>query len=457
MPSTPSPPAPALPRWWLHGGFGLLALLALYFSTERTFADAAYYLARVVDSGWFQVEHQRLVLVIAEFPALVAAWAGAPMNVILIVHSVGHVVLAWCLAAWLQRSGEQTLALGVLLVQVVGQQWLFFSPQYEIAYGAWAAFPLLMLWRRGPMPHGGRPLLWAVLAVLLLTSHPEHLATYAAVALLGSQGRRWTKWSLALALAPVVVLTVVKSFLLSDYERGKFSLGLHIDHRLLDPGYWDRVAHLLLLHYPLLLLLAAFMVVTGIARKRYLVIAVAVGSTLLLLPAVGVVADGSEFSRNTSSLYFPWVAILLLTACSIHDWAEHRLAWGVALALLLGFNAWTIVRQGNVLQKRTALIGNFCKECLGAGSQKCVVDENEGPSLYGTWEWSLPMESMLLSKAYLGHTVNIVTPEDLAFRPGYSELPDSMVLFRRWDPRSVSSFGQGRFSDLKAGPYVRLP
>ena len=106
-----------------------------------------------------------------------------------------------------------------------------------------------------------------------------------------------------------------------------------------------------------------------------------------------------------------------------------------------------------LLKQRTAMIQSFCAQCLAAGSSKCRIGASDGPALYGTWEWSLPMQPMLISKARLGSTVNLITSEDIAFDSSYVHLADDMILFRRWEPRHVDSFSMGYFSDLREGAY----
>ena len=440
--------------WLIHAGFGLLAGLALYFTRERLFADAAHYLIHVVDSGWFQVEHQRLVLALAELPSLISVWLKLPMAAVLVVHTLGHVLLAWLLAWRLQRSGDQDLALGLLLVQFMGQQWLFFSTQYEIAYGAWMAFPLLAIWRKNPIPTGWSLVLWSALVILLLTSHPEHLVTYAVVAALALRGERWTLSVRTLVLLPLVLLILAKVLFLSPYEQGKFASGLSGDPRFADPGYWVGVARIAVEAYPLTLLLGIGTLIASLRIHERILPILLVLSTIVLAVAVSFVADGSQFTRNTSSAYFPIVTITVLCGCVFWRKRPVRplLLWIAICVLVLG-SVVRIVQQGMLLKQRTALIEGFCAECLDAGSSKCLIGASDGPALYGTWEWSLPMEAMLIGKARLGSTVNLITPEDIAFDPTYDHLPDDMVLFRRWEPRLVESFGMGYFSDLREGPY----
>jgi hypothetical protein len=89
------------------------------------------------------------------------------------------------------------------------------------------------------------------------------------------------------------------------------------------------------------------------------------------------------------------------------------------------------------------------------GSAKCIIGANDHAPIYGTWEWSVPMESLLLSKALLDRPVSLVTTEDMDYDTTYAHLPDTMILFRRFEPRTIGSMNAELFR-VAAGPYVPL-
>ena len=123
-------------KWFIHGCFLLLAILAVHFRYERLYADSSYYLLHTLDTGLPWVDHERYSLVLAELPALVALYAGSSLSGIILVYSLGHVLWAWLAAVWCMRMARPELAVAVALLQFIGQTWLFFSPMMEICYGA---------------------------------------------------------------------------------------------------------------------------------------------------------------------------------------------------------------------------------------------------------------------------------------------------------------------------------
>ena len=167
-------------RLFIHLSFIWLAILALHFRNERLFADAAYYLLHTVDSGLPWVDHQRYSLVLAELPALIALHLGMSLKGIILTWSLGHVAWAWGAAIWCIRLKRADMAVAIVLLQFIGQTYLFFSPMMEICYGGIFAALLLALWQARPVPtgkhHSGHQL-------LLVTSHPEHAIHYAVTAL----------------------------------------------------------------------------------------------------------------------------------------------------------------------------------------------------------------------------------------------------------------------------------
>ena len=103
-------------KWFIHGCFLLLAILAVHFRYERLYADSSYYLLHTLDTGLPWVDHERYSLVLAELPALVALYAGSSLSGIILVYSLGHVLWAWLAAVWCMRMARPELAVAGVVV-----------------------------------------------------------------------------------------------------------------------------------------------------------------------------------------------------------------------------------------------------------------------------------------------------------------------------------------------------
>src|SRR5689334_66335 len=82
---------------FLHGIFGLMLVMALYFFKERLYADSAYYIFHSIDSGSFVTANQRIVLAISEIISLVVFYLGGNLHTLLITWSVSHVLFYYLL------------------------------------------------------------------------------------------------------------------------------------------------------------------------------------------------------------------------------------------------------------------------------------------------------------------------------------------------------------------------
>lgn len=448
-----------LPAHWrtaVHLAFIALGILAFVFTRERLYADAAYYLLHSLDSGMPWVDHQRFSLVLAELPPVLALHAGAPLSAVLVVHSLGHVFWAWLAAFWCMRLHRTELAVGILLLQVIGQTHLYYSPMMEICYGGTFALVLLAYWQAHPLPRGRGLAVWSLLAVLLVTSHPEHLLTLLVVTGLVLWSTRGDRRVLLLALLPIAVFLVLKLFFLSPYESGKFSAGSSEDPlRWLSAAYLLDIAGLFISHYADLLLVMGFGAFILFRARERAAVAVLLGGSIAVVLIVNTAMEATTYTRYHESAYFPLVTcgVLLGTLALPHLQARGRNAALLLVLVILVERSVSIAQQGALLKDRVARITAMTRACDAQGAGKCVIAPDAERPLYGTWEWSLPMEALLLS-AEERRPVSLITTEDLAFDSSYAVLPDTMILLRRWEPRSIASLPS--WARMRPAPYREL-
>ena len=443
-------------RWFTHGCFLLLAILAVHFRYERLYADSSYYLLHALDTGLPWVDHERYSLILAELPALIAFHVGSTLSWIILVYSLGHVLWAWLAAVWCLRMGRPELAVAVVLLQFIGQTWLFFSPMMEICYGASAAVVLLGYWQANPVPRGGAWAVWSFLALLLVTSHPEHAITFlviTGVVWLGG-GRNWR--ILLMAFGPLAVLAFIKVFFLSDYEQGKLGNGWNGEFRWAHLEYARDVVSMFLDHFPGLLALALFGWLVSLRRGTLLSSSILLAGAMGVVLAVNTAMVATEASRYNDSAYFPAITLLVILGVSGLPHLSRRSSFGAmgCLIVLVAVRSYAISEQGKLLALRAQNIRSITMACEQKGHEKCWIPVNFMDPMDGGWEWSLPMESLLISKASAGRPVSVITTDDLAFDTAYAQLPDSMMLLRRWEPRSIRSVAP--MFQVAPGPYFRL-
>lgn len=64
------------------------------------------------------------------------------------------------------------------------------------------------------------------------------------------------------------------------------------------------------------------------------------------------------------------------------------------------------------------------------------------------------MEAMLLARAEQGVAVSLITEQDMDFDKAFENLPEDMVLLRRWEPRTIASLHP--WFRMEPGPYLPL-
>lgn len=442
-------------RWSTHALFAGMALLALWSYRERIFLDSTHYLAHALNSGLPHVEHQRLVLALAELPALLAWHLALPMGLVLIVWSVGHVVWAWLAAALCLRWGRPAIALSIAVTQVAGRHEMYFSPVLETGYGATTALLLLAWWQRHPWPTGRRAVVWVLLAALLVTSHPGHLLTFLLVTALVWHCTR-DRRVLMLAALPMILFVVLKIGFVSTYE-----------HDRMLSGWWARrppwlawdyprlLASLALRHFPDLLLLTGVGVWALLRSGRFAGILLHVSGMLAAILMVNSLMQATSAGWYHESQYVVLTVITLMLAAAALEQSAPRGRQMVLMTLLLvGVGRMvSIADLGLQRQTRRVAIEEFAVKCAQQGG-KCVVPSVPGAGSADRWEWSLPMEALLLGSAAHGLAVSVIGTDDLAHDPRYANLSDSMVLFRRFEPLPIDAL-HPRFR-TRPGPYVAL-
>lgn len=446
-------------RWklFIHCSFAWLALLALYFSNERIYADAAYYLIHAVDSGAPWVDHQRFCLALAELPALIALHLGLHLKGIVYVWSISHVFWAWLAAIWCIKLGRTDMAVAIVLLQFIGQTWLFFSPMMEICYGGTFAALLLALWQARPVPSGRHWLAWGAVSLLLVTSHPEHVITLCTVAALVWSGS-WRNWRIPLmALAPLTVFLLLKVFFLSSYEASHIpDVGQANIWRWASGAYLLQLADLMTHAYPDLLAIMALGAVMLLREGRKLSVLILVCGALAVVLAVNTAMQATVYSRYHESAYFPFVVcgVLLGTLGLRHAPAR----WGPWLLLfaisIVGVRSGLIIHQGKEVARHMHAIEQAIAACQAQGKGKCAVPNGylENPDV--SLDWAIPMEALLLARAEQDTAISLVTAQDLAFDSVNAHLPEDMMLFRRWEPRTIASLHP--WFQVDPGPYLPL-
>ena len=329
------------------------------------------------------------------------------------------------------------LAAAMLLLQVVGLRELYFSPIMEICYGAIFALLLVGLVDRDPGLSKRLSLgAWCAFALLLVTSHPEHFITYLVIVALFLPWRADLKRSLALLILPTTMWAVMKLIFLSDYEAGRLAA---VASPMAQSG--NLIGNALnALHAWIVLMpetLALLLILGAISwrRRALLRFGIPLFGALLVLFAVCLARPIDGVDRDLESAFFPIAVIVVVSASKVWN-VSHRSAlhWPVIAiaACLFCLRIGTISTASIPLTSRVNAIQAICDQALAQDHQKVIVPFERTLPRY-SWEWSVPMESLLISAAQSSKCVSVITSEDLIAVPALADLPEHDVAVRRWD------------------------
>ncbi len=437
-------------------------VVALVFFRERLYADAAYYFFHAVNAESFHVEHGRLVLAISQLIPLGGLYIGLELKELAVLASLGNALFYILLALFIRfRYSNNYLALGALLIPVVNQHFLHFSPMMEITYGSALLMLYYVLLTNGESGIQ-RMVLLTLCVVLILTSHPEH---FISVAVLAPSVRKTDKNWLPVAVWIAFIITVifvVKISTFSEYEAGKVSAYTDHNHhfsQLWNPGYLKELVLMLLSEYTFAIL--AFLLCTAyfLKRKEYLRAIQIFAGVVAVIVLVNSAKEATSYTRYIQSMYSPFVAIVLvLLLAEVIPRLDQRqkfllLLAIAACALYEGYRVWEF---GEDLGRRTKMHEVIMKKASAEEGQKFYIDKDDWQPDFYWFGWSSPMELLILS-SFDGpnETMSILEREDLEYNQNFEHLDDGKFVLRRFEIEK-HEFLNSRFFNLPKGPYHHL-
>ena len=433
---------------FLHLVFAGLLVMAFLFSEERLYADAGYYLSRVINGRGFWIEHNRLILFFSQILPWLAVNARLPLKAVIILYSLGHVLYFYLLALIaFYRLGDRYAALALVLVQITGIGQSYFTPQFEMYYG----IGLLILFstllakitcRELPRSTVNITLL-LILGALVITSHPVNQYLFLFVLAWDVIKNKRKVDRLHVLLVSLLVLGMIyKWFTFSPYEQGKVGLLLHFrSHKhylqLLNLHYLSDLVIYLIRYYwdaGLLFLITLIVFIRSKEYSRMLLILIFSGAYLLL---VNVTYNGLESGRYMEQVYFPIVFLVLwpyIDGVVRKPGTVIRAVTLVMLTLIVVIRPAGIVKAGHHFRERMAQIKGmvaFSRQMPGNKFYIAQATLNQSTMDFG---WSLPVESMLLSaEGSPQRAVSVVTQEDLVAAEKIRYPDPDQFIFTRWE------------------------
>jgi hypothetical protein len=443
----------------------LQGCLALVYYRERIFMDSAHYLMRVLSEGAFWVEHQRLVLVLAEWPALLASTLGIGLKGVLVAHSVGNWLnfyLIFILIAHWQR--QLWVGLAWAATCVLGMAYGFFCPIYEFYYGVGLLLLWFSIWHTQLQFSWPRALGLAALLGVALSAHLNVLVLLVLLLLLSHSPHRSAKWLWAMG-AVAVLYALSKWLWAGEYEQMQAGFvreiyTLRFIGKVFKPSYLVSAAGYSLTYYADVLALAGLGVAFAWHRRAMGLRLFALGllGAYILIHTYHPGSNPSRYREQVNFLATSWVCVWAFVAVAPYLRGKQLRGLLFLLALCGVYRLGLLIHTGETVFRPRRLNIELLADCARSqGVRKALVPypDSETPYDHDSYlQWSLPQESLLLSALEgSSQSVQLLTRTDsahLSLGPRFQRF-----VFRRWEVYPTSQYLNGSYFLLPdSQPYT---
>ena len=448
---------------FLHGIFGLMLVMSWHFFKERLYADSAYYIFHSIDSGSFVTANQRIVLALSEIISLAVYYLGGNLHTILITWSVSHVLFYYLLFIIVYHFHKNEAAgIAIILLQVIGQIWLYYSPMLEICYGAalLVVFSVLLEEKKFTVQRW----FWLIiLEILVLTSHPENFVLFFFIVMYDILNNGFRKKVHFTFFVLLIVCIIFKTLTFSEYEGGKLGFMLNPDQNHMYENLWNKkymedVFGIFVENYKVLFLFLLLATSAILLRRRYKTLLLTYFCAGGLIVLVNATNYAREYTRYNESLYYPVVGLLtmvfMLEFYRILPDKTRMVSFAALICISLVYLNG-IRNNGEYLKLRTFQIEEIIRVSRESELKKSMVRMENAERDRWFLNWSYPIETLLLSSlSGPGQTVSVMSDEDFNYRDTTIELTPQRFMLRRWEIREDNDLLP--FFNMKTGEYVAL-
>jgi hypothetical protein len=446
------------PNLLYHFIFLLLAVAAVLFFKERLFVDSSYYIFKSINEGWFHIEHGRSVLALSQILPLIGKAFGLSLKTLLIMYSFGQVLFFYLVFILMQHHFKLAWSgIAILMILLVGQKWLYFIPMLELLWGAIMAVLVLGIMRSDRWLDDKWLLLMLFAWWFLLTSHPLNYLTAVVIIWYDVNDRDWIK-KLHYSLIGFFLAALFLELIGSDaYENQKL---VGIDDSMItlikEPAFIKASLMLLIEKYGLVILLGLLSTFRFLFNRKWLAAALWPMSMLLIYAAGLYRWNLSQDDWYTEVVLQPMVTISVILFVLSHleslNIKYKPFVQSIFGFVLLAFGI-AIFYQAKSMQLRTAQIEQLVE---ALPTQKGLFNAENLRRPYQNFEWSLPVEALLLSACEgPSAAVSLVSDIDMNYTNHLELLKASDILFRRFERMDYQELDTNYFAFEKS-PYQSL-
>jgi hypothetical protein len=446
-----------------HLPWMVLFAMATYFYKARIFAESGLYFSQFINNQNFWIECQRIVSGISQIIPLIGVWIGIEIKYVLLAYSLSPIIFFYILFLFVYYGlRDRRSGLLIILSQTVGIVHSFFIPVYELYYGVPLLITFYAIWRL-PFRYNVLYIL-IILEILILLSHP--IAFMLFVYLLFYDLKRKNNKPFRFYLPVILVFlgtAAFKYFFMCDYESVKllwqFNYAENEQYlQFRNLAYYNTIGLFILRYYFEILVAFIIVIVMFVKQKQWFRLALVSVTFFVYLFLVNS-ANQLVPSSYMEQVMFPFVPIVFIPL--IYGFAingrQGRLNISILLiSALIVYRLVIIYAGSDIFMKRISQMEQLIETARQKGGSKFVVSEDIADHGYTTFNWSYPIETMLLS-AINGKdlTVTIVPQEDYDFENIKDKVKPNQFIFRRWDLKDYSLVNK-KYFHFDIGPYQSL-
>jgi hypothetical protein len=446
-----------------HLAWLVLFALSIYLYKERIFADSGFYVSQFINNRFFWIECQRIVLAFSQILPLAGVWAGIPLKYVLLLYSVSHVAFFYGLFLFVYYGiRDRRSGLLIILSQTVGIMHSFFTPMFELYYGVPLLITFYAFWRLN-LDRPFVTFILLVLEILLLLSHPLAFMLFIFLILYDLPEKRVNKKPLYLYLLIFIVfigVIVYKYFTMCEYETGKLAWQFNLSEnktylQLLNPAYYKTMALFMVKYYWEVLVALLVVTVMLLYQKQWFRLLVMYGFLAAYLFLVNSAYIMSP-SRYMEQVMFPIVPIVFMPL--IYNFPKGpspgiRNISVLLISALIAYRLFVIYEGSQIFVRRTEQMENLIAASRQLGGSKFYAESENIDRGYTQFNWSYPLETLLLSSIRgSGYSITIAPYDDLAFEKNIEKMGAGDFLFRRWEIKD-KDWLNSRYFHLDPGLY----
>lgn len=446
-----------------HIPWMVLFAMATFFYKARIFAESGLYLSQIINNQTFYIECQRIVSGISQILPLLSIWIGFEFRYVLLLYSLSHILFFYFLFLFVYYGlRDRRSGLLIILAQTVGIVHSFFIPVFELYYGVPLLITFYAIWRL-PFRYNVLYIL-LILEVLILLSHPLAFMLFAYLLLYDFRKENAKPFKFYLPIILVFVAAIAfKYFVMCDYETNKlawqFNYAENEQYLLFrNPSYYMTIG-MFMLHYYFEILIAFIIVIFMLVnRKQWFRLALVAGTFLTYLFLVNS-ANTLVPSSYMEQVMFPFVPLVFIPLIYGFPLIGRQGLLNISILMvsaLIAYRLVVIYSGSEVFMKRVSQMEQLIETARQKGGSKFIVSKDIADHDYTLFNWSYPIETMLLS-AIDGNdqSITIVPDDDFNTDKINEKIAANQFIYRKLELRNYNWLNK-KYFHFDIGPYRTL-